>query len=328
MKVGVFKMQPFVLEKRFNLDRHLERIKDLRCGNSFEYHKEGDGIKISGNITLNGVFCYSETEESFEKEMPVDVFVPLNKIDCMKDLALSIDDVNYNIDDSYVLFKIKCHLLGDKDDFEKFEPTKDQMFNEMLVEQILDYPKIHRKGTRREFQKDFLDSIEAMLESENSEIEIFSSVDEDSLKGYFASDFEDEEDEVIELEEEMIKFKEPEIMNDSSKSEIIEEKVEDIPIPTEIKEEPLVPEIPLPLVEEKVEIEVPKPNSIKNNPKSERTKLGLKESYSSSYVFYRVKKNDTLESIASQFKIDPLEIRRLNPTKDIKSDELLELPRR
>ena len=61
---------------------------------------------------------------------------------------------------------------------------------------------------------------------------------------------------------------------------------------------------------------------VKNEPKTEI----FKEKYSSSYLFYRVKKDDTLSSIAQKFKLNENDIIKLNPNKEIKENTLLQLP--
>ena len=60
----------------------------------------------------------------------------------------------------------------------------------------------------------------------------------------------------------------------------------------------------------------------KNEPKPEI----FKEKYSSSYLFYRVKKDDTLSSVAQKFKLNENDIIKLNPNKEIKENTLLQLP--
>lgn len=61
---------------------------------------------------------------------------------------------------------------------------------------------------------------------------------------------------------------------------------------------------------------------VKNEPKPEI----FKEKYSSSYLFYRVKKDDTLSSVAQKFKLTENDIIKLNPNKEIKENTLLQLP--
>lgn len=61
---------------------------------------------------------------------------------------------------------------------------------------------------------------------------------------------------------------------------------------------------------------------VKNEPKPEI----FKEKYSSSYLFYRVKKDDTLSFIAQKFKLNENDIIKLNPNKEIKENTLLQLP--
>lgn len=61
---------------------------------------------------------------------------------------------------------------------------------------------------------------------------------------------------------------------------------------------------------------------VKNEPKPEI----FKEKYSSSYLFYRVKKDDTLSSVAQKFKLNENDIIKLNPNKEIKENTLLQLP--
>lgn len=61
---------------------------------------------------------------------------------------------------------------------------------------------------------------------------------------------------------------------------------------------------------------------VKYEPKQEI----FKEKYSSSYLFYRVKKGDTLSSIAQKFKLNENDIIKLNPNKEIKENTLLQLP--
>lgn len=61
---------------------------------------------------------------------------------------------------------------------------------------------------------------------------------------------------------------------------------------------------------------------VKNEPKPEI----FKEKYSSSYLFYRVKKDDTLSSIAQKFKLNENDIIKLNTNKEIKENTLLQLP--
>ncbi len=61
---------------------------------------------------------------------------------------------------------------------------------------------------------------------------------------------------------------------------------------------------------------------VKNEPKPEI----FKEKYSSSYLFYRVKKDDTLSSISQKFKLNENDIIKLNPNKEIKENTLLQLP--
>ncbi len=329
-------MQPFVLEDRIYLKRDLKAIKDLKCDNSFKYQKEGDGVKITGEIILNGLFCYDEENKEFDKKVPVDIFVPLNKIDQMKDLSLMVDDLSYSSNEHEVVFKIKCHLVGDQDDFEKFEPSQDQMFNELLVEQILDFPKITRKGHRKTFDKNFLDTIETMIASgDNQQVEVFSSLEDEDLKSYFANEF-NEDDEIIELEESMIKYHDTEKEEDGSMKipttieedtkESLDEMMEQVPIINESEDKSdIANEEPSHEEKEMAPIE-PKKNG--DSEKKDRNRLSFKETYRSSYIFYRVKNGDTLESIAETFNLEPLEIKRLNPHKEIRSDELLELPRK
>lgn len=51
------------------------------------------------------------------------------------------------------------------------------------------------------------------------------------------------------------------------------------------------------------------------------------EKYSSSHLFYRIKKNDTLESIAENYKISKEKLLSVNAHKEFKENDLIQIPK-
>lgn len=96
---------------------------------------------------------------------------------------------------------------------------------------------------------------------------------------------------------------------------IIEEIPHEVKIPLEETRNELNEEVK---VEEKKEVVIPQ--ETKNEPI-------FTEKYSSSHLFYRIKKNDTLDSIAAFYKVSKEQLLKANAHKEFKENDLIQIPK-
>lgn len=159
-------MEEYLFQKSFKLDKIITKVSEVTLEHDFKNHLSEDGVRIEGNIYLKFNLNYGEETEKKELTIPVDLFIALNKIDCLKELKLNITDFNYEIKDNEIFFKVYAKLKGNNEDFICFEPTQNREINNEMVS-LLMRNEINKPT---DFQENYLKSIEDLIKKEDVDL--------------------------------------------------------------------------------------------------------------------------------------------------------------
>lgn len=283
-------MEEIGLEKKVSFELPVKGIKNILIRDQLKYHKLESGIKIEGKILIDGIAILEEQEKSFQESLDVDIFISLLRIDSLDDIKLKIDGYTYRIDDSSVIFDLKARVEGENYDIITFEPSETTAINKAIIDSLL-LESNFNPLLRENIDEDFINQVNEIINQKD--VEMISSFNDENLIN--------DPDDIIEI----------------SESE---------PIPyVEVKEEIKLeePKKEVKSLEKETKIE-----SLKKEAKSTSSTSGLKQNYVASFVFYKIKPNESLSDIAQRFNISEDEIRRINSKKKLNPGELIELPKR
>lgn len=279
-------MEEYIFTKKFTYISNIKEINNILIDHEFTNKLENDGINIVGDIFLTFIIVSDDKNDYEALKIPVDIFISLNKIDCLKELNLIIDHFDYEIKENEIEFKVYTKLMGNNEEFISFEPTKNREINKAMIDLLM---RNNNEEQELKLDKRFLSNIENIITKDN--VELISTPYEDLTLN---------NDDIIEI---------------STVEKKDEQKNDDKIEQTEEKQDTVREKSALIIKEEKDVV-------IKNDTNNNEL---FKEKYTSSYFYYRLKENETISSLADLFKINEDDIRRINKNVEFKKGQLIKI---
>lgn len=178
-------MEDYKFKYTYSSNNTIELVSNILLEKDFKIDLKDDGVKIVGNIYIT---CkVKENDELIPKAflIPIDVFILLNKIDCLKDITLEIDHFEYEIKDKDLTFNVICKLKGNNEDIICFEPSLNKEVNQEMINLLLRSNDESNKSNN--IDENYLNQIEELIKKENVDlistpIENISISDDDLIK--------------------------------------------------------------------------------------------------------------------------------------------------
>lgn len=309
-------MEEYVFKKTFKYVTKINEVKNVLLDHDFENILQDDGVNIKGNIYLTFVIENDEKKDYEALQIPVDLFVALNEIDCLKELKLTIDHFNYEIKDDEITFIINTKLMGNNEEFISFEPTKNKKINRAMIDLLMRGEQEHKQ---EEFAEDYLKKVEDLITKDDvdlistpyQDLTLFRDdiieISTDDIINNQTEIQEENTKEIVELKQDTEETKqdnleETNFQKDETENETKEER--EIKVPNLINEEV------------KVQEEIKKEN-----------KELFKEKYASSYFYYRLKENESINDLMNMFSLKEEDILKHNKSIEFKKGQLVKIPK-
>lgn len=305
-------MPSFILDKAVPFESPVDKLNSLTLDDHLSYVLLHEGVRIQGKIALVGEGGYEERRLPFCEELEVDIFLPNDVISDLRNLQVRITDYTYTLGDGSIIFHITCNIEGEEFAEEKFafECESKEPFK-YITEPPIDLSFNEKKKV---FTREDLMRYENIIKENGGEI--ISTLDEGE---------EEEKEENGNIAPEI-----EEIIDESN-----EERVEEIEEIDDVKneEEEIQPEIMI--VKEENFLVTPEVDvfTVPTQSKSPNTKLdvmhsrlGIKETFTVSFSFYRVCPHDNYLGIAQKFNVDAKKLIDHNKNKELAVGVLLEIP--
>lgn len=248
-------MEEIKIKKVIHLEKKIKDFNNPILTDKYSFIENEEGIKVIGNMNLNGEVLYeNEIKERLNENFEIEFYIFNEQIDYTLIRLLSFD---FRIDKNNLIINMifsKEKKVIEKDGIEN-ELDKieiDDYKNEVLVEDIN------------------FDELERIISSKDTIM--FSSLD--------MEENDDDEIEIILEEDKEIEEKN----NDFIEVNIEEDNKDDLVKVDMDKEDNL------PIIEEKKEDNLTKKESL------------FKEEYRKTYLYYRMKETDTIESLSSLYR--------------------------
>ena len=305
-------MEEYIFKKTFIHNVNISEVKNILLDHEFVNELNDDGVHIKGNIYITFVIA-SENKNDYEAiQIPVDIFISLTKIDCLKELKLVIDHFEHTIKENEIEFRVYTKLLGNNEELISFEPTKNKEINRSMIDLLM---RNSEEKDEISFDNDFLNNLENYITKDNVDF-ISTSYDELDLKRNDIIEISSLEDVSQEAETNLTNENENPTINeqDEKENEIVEEnKI--------IQEQENI------LKKENETIENKKiDNEVDNKEEDKKNKQELfKEKYISSYFYYRLKENETISDVARIFKLSEEDILKININVEFKKGQLVKI---
>ena len=285
-------MEKQIFNEVYVHDKKILNITNLIIDHNFSYKKNEQGINILGTISLTFIIKDENKESPISISKDIDMFIPLSKIDSLKEIELEVESSSYEINENNVKFEIVAKLLGDKEDFIFFKASPNEKINDKTIsllmrnEEVDNFISIDNKD---EIEKLIKSNIVELISTSSNEIK-----DDDIIE---ISTFENENKNPIPIINEKIN-------EDINRNVISNEKdnVNDDYKENTLQKSELKPQIKE-LKEEKETI--------------------FKEKYVSKFLFYVVKDNENKEDIIKKFNMNENDFDILNPSVIIKKGKLI-----
>lgn len=261
-----------------------------------------------------------------------DIDIHLNKSNYhLQDLKASIKDYKYEIKNNYIDIIVHYEIKGKDYDLEKFCSLHDVS----LENELRDY--LHRDGqklSQLNLEDDKIIILDPIIEEEP--IEVVSKINETLIKKQNDNkiintpDKDDQKEEKVEKNDEIIDdkiiissddFKDQEIF--SPEEELNLEEIENIEYPFEDEENIKIEKEPVIFDEPTIKEKEPNSQEKENKVKEDL----LKDNYITTFIYYRVTENDSIETISKKFNILPTKIKECNAGKVIKPNILIRIPK-
>lgn len=289
-------MHPVIIHDKIVLEDEIKEVKNVVLDDEIKLEKKENGLKFDGVIKLTGEAYFASFNKTFQKDIDVDLFID-HDVKEDENYSLYVEDFFYSISSNMILLTIKLNvkssLVHENPKIEKnndFLEEFSKYINEENVEVISTVDEFNR-----EEQED--KEKELILEDNSSKDEVLDNIE---IK------LEDEENRTIKNEEE------------KQNEEIEKNKKEDLP---KAQESNLAINLDNVNKEKKSE---------KEEEKVDEEKLDsslLEEDYSIMFIYYRVNKGDTLDSIKEKFNVDESTLNEYNPSSNFEEDDLILIPR-
>lgn len=300
-------MRPITFSKILIFQEKISAVEDVFIEDSFVYRLEGQDFKTTGQIKISGRAKGELDSYDFSEKVDVDCLLSLAAIDCLSDLRLQFKDYMVYLDERIVRFNLRYELYGNGEKVLAFK----EIAGEVVEEKVL--KALNRSFGNAEDERDPT-AVEAKKIQDliaSGELDIIGA---ENLLPLLAADSEP-------LEAEEIKLPSP----------INEESVAPA-VPLESKPfEPAAAAEPAPTFKPPLTLSeaVPEPpvEAEKAVPAAKESLFGP-ENYVVSFFFVKVDKDDeTYDSIAGRFNVDPQALRDANRTKPLSRGQLVKIPK-
>ncbi len=332
-------MEEYVFKKSFKYVTKINEVKNVLLDHDFENILQDDGVNIKGNIYLTFVIENEEKRDYEALQIPVDLFIALNEIDCLKELKLTIDHFNYEINDDEITFIVNTKLMGNNEDFISFEPTKNKKINRAMIDLLM---RGEQENQQEEFNEDYLKRVEDLITKDD--IDLIStpyqdlSLFRDDIIEISTDDIVNNQDDVLETNQE-VQVNEKIDNIDEQQDDKLEENInEPINEEREVKKEKpnlqvektndesnekevRAKKVPS-FIDEEVKVQEVKQEEIKKE-----SKELFKEKYASSYFYYRLKENETINDLVKIFSLKEEDILKHNKNVEFKKGQLVKIPK-
>ncbi len=121
-------MQHLNLTKTLEMENDIIDLILIGIDDKLETIEDKDGIRISGNININGTVKTVDGNKDFFDSIDIDLFLTHEEIIDKSNLNVSVDDFTYKIENNKLLLNISLKIEGLKDIETTFPTEEDNEF--------------------------------------------------------------------------------------------------------------------------------------------------------------------------------------------------------
>lgn len=287
-------MNSYIFDKQIKVDEVPDRVTNVKLEDGYDYITLVNGLHVVGAITISGEYLANAHQVPFKDILNIDVIIPNENILNMRDLRFSVENYEVHIVDNFLNFKIKCQINGH--DLTKEEKEVEANIQEVVENLDPNAPNSLLDQFRDNLSEEDEKTLEALIKGEKVDI--------------IATPAAAEKEDILESDPsgEPLPEVEPE-----TEHPFVDDLAEITPLETEESNNKQV-------IEDKIK-------EIKNQSSPNPNALFKEERFVIFSRFYRVRRGDTYESIASANNVDIDQLKSLNKYKEISEGNLVQIPR-
>lgn len=285
-------MNSYIFDKQIKVDEVPDRVMNVKLEDGYDYITLVNGLHVVGAITISGEYLANAHQVPFKDTLNIDVIIPNENILNMRDLRFSVENYEVHIVDNFLNFKIKCQINGH--DLTKEEKEVEANIQEVVENLDPNAPNSLLDQFRDNLSEEDEKTLEALIKGEKVDIIATESVEEHET-----------------IESDPISEQMPE--DPETEHPFVDDLAEITPLETEESNNKQV-------IEDKIK-------EIKNQSSPNPNALFKEERFVIFSRFYRVRRGDTYESIASTNNVDIDQLKSLNKYKEISEGSLVQIPR-
>lgn len=285
-------MNSYIFDKQIKVDEVPDRVMNVKLEDGYDYITLVNGLHVVGAITISGEYLANAHQVPFKDTLNIDVIIPNESILNMRDLRFSVENYEVHIVDNFLNFKIKCQINGH--DLTKEEKEVEANIQEVVENLDPNAPNSLLDQFRDNLSEEDEKTLEALIKGEKVDIIATESVEEHET-----------------IESDPISEQMPE--DPETEHPFVDDLAEITPLETEESNNKQV-------IEDKIK-------EIKNQSSPNPNALFKEERFVIFSRFYRVRRGDTYESIASTNNVDIDQLKSLNKYKEISEGSLVQIPR-
>jgi len=287
-------MNSYIFDKQIKVDEVPDRVMNVKLEDGYDYITLVNGLHVVGAITISGEYLANAHQVPFKDTLNIDVIIPNENILNMRDLRFSVENYEVHIVDNFLNFKIKCQINGH--DLTKEEKEVEANIQEVVENLDPNAPNSLLDQFRDNLSEEDEKTLEALIKGEKVDI--------------IATPAAAEKEDILESDPsgEQVPEVEPE-----TEHPFVDDLAEITPLETEESNNKQV-------IEDKIK-------EIKNQSSPNPNALFKEERFVIFSRFYRVRRGDTYESIASTNNVDIDQLKSLNKNKEISEGSLVQIPR-
>ncbi len=287
-------MNSYIFDKQIKVDEVPDRVMNVKLEDGYDYITLVNGLHVVGAITISGEYLASAHQVPFKDTLNIDVIIPNENILNMRDLRFSVENYEVHIVDNFLNFKIKCQINGH--DLTKEEKEVEANIQEVVENLDPNAPNSLLDQFRDNLSEEDEKTLEALIKGEKVDIIATENVEEQENA----------------IESDPISEQMPEV-EPETEHPFVDDLAEITPLETEESNNKQV-------IEDKIK-------EIKNQSTPNPNALFKEERFVIFSRFYRVRRGDTYESIASANNVDIDQLKSLNKNKEISEGNLVQIPR-
>ncbi len=287
-------MPSYLLDKTLNFESEIEKVDSVIIDDHFTYITLYEGIRVQGVINISGLGHYENEEYPFSTNVDVDILCPNDQICSARGFSLRVEDSSYEIADHAVIFHIKCVLEGTEKVEECFalEEASEKAYLELEEAPL----EVAFNAARSLLSEEDASRLESLLSDDS--VEVISTMDHTSFNSGTLDFIKDELDPLTSFpsEETPLMSKEEVIVDDENQAR-----------------------------KEEQEERISKGQHEEN--KTPQEKWFKEEPMVIISSFYRVKKGDTYQSIATKHQLNEEQLFLANKGQELKEGMLIRIKR-